>query len=129
MATHDDVRRIVSQLPGAQEGDGRFGFSVQIKGKWKGFCWTWMERVTLKKPKVENPGVLAIIVRNLTEKDILNDSDPEKFATDPHYNGFPAVLVRLDKIQLDELEDLLIEAWRVKADPKIVREYDGTARS
>lgn len=115
MTTLDDVRRICSKLPGATEAEGRFGFSVEVKGKAKGFLWSWNERVHPKKAKVPNDRVLAVIVPNLTTKEIILQSDPDKFFTEPHYNGFPAILVRLDAIEPDEIEDLIVEAWRCKA--------------
>lgn len=127
MATQDDVRRICAKLPGATEGQGQFGFSVEVKGKYKGFLWSWSERVHPKKARVINDSVLAIIVPNLTAKEVLLESDSEKFFTEPHYNGFPAVLVRLAAIEPHELEDLIIEAWRAKAPPALLKEYQGEA--
>src|SRR3954471_7424603 len=113
MATQDDVRRIVAGLPGVTEGTGRFGFDVEVKGKAKGFCWTWMERVHPKKARVENPAVLAIRVPDLADKAALHASDPEgkKFVLDPHYDGFPAVLIRLKAARVPELRELLLDAW------------------
>lgn len=112
MTTFDDIREICLALPGSVEGEGRFGFSVVVKGKHKGYCWTWMERVQPKKPKVENERVLAVLVPGLAAKEVLLDSDPRCLFTEPHYNGFPAVLVRLDEIAPAELEPLLEDAWR-----------------
>ncbi len=124
MATHDDVRRIAARLPGAIEGEGRFGFGVDVKGKPRGFCWTWMERVAPKKPRVENPAVLAIATPGLGAKELLMSSEPEKYVEDSHYNGFPAVLVRLEAIGPDELEDLLTEAWKTKASKAARAQFD-----
>ena len=42
-------------------------------------------------------------------------ADPEKFFTEPHYNGFPAVLVRLPAVTAAELRQLLGEAYRCQA--------------
>ena len=123
MATQDDVRRIAATLPGATASEEGFGFSVLNKGKHKGFAWTWNERVTPKKPKVPNPAVLAICVPTVTVKEIMMGSP--WWVEDPHYNGYPAVLVRLSEIDFDELESLLIEAWRTKAPKDLLREYDG----
>jgi hypothetical protein len=124
MVTLDDVRRICATLPGATEGEPHhFGFSVQVKGKAKGFLWSWAERVDPKKARVPNDGVLAILVPSLTAKEAILASDADKFFTEPHYNGFPAVLVRLAAIEPAELEDLIIEAWRCKAPPDLVRQY------
>lgn len=124
MADHDDVRRIALSLPDTVEGDDRFAFSVLSKGKAKGFAWIWLERIDPKKGRVPNPGVLAIRVSGEADKASLIASDPEKFFTEPHYNGFPAVLVRLPAIEVAELEELLIDAWRMQAPKALVKEYD-----
>ena len=112
MATQADVRRIALSFPETEEAQGRFAFSVMSKGKAKGFAWVWMERVIPKKPRVANPAVLAVRVANLTDKDLLISREPAKFFTEPHYNGFPAVLVRLAEVSATELRPLLEDAWR-----------------
>lgn len=125
MATHDDIRRIASNLPGAVESaEGPFSYSVTHKGKAKGFLWTWMERVDPKKSRVPNEGVLAIVVKDNDIKQILLGYDDQKIFTEPHYNGFPAILVRLAAIDNELLEDLVVEAWRCKAPPALVAEFD-----
>ncbi|HEY3201547.1 MAG TPA: hypothetical protein VGK55_13465, partial [Actinomycetes bacterium] len=95
MADQDDVRRIALSLPQTIEAEDRFAFSVVHNGKEKGILWVWHERVQPKKPRVPRPDVVAIRVANESEKETLLASDPDKFFTEPHYNGFPAVLVRL----------------------------------
>jgi hypothetical protein len=115
MATQADVRRIALSLPGTEEAEDRFAFSVLNKGKLKGFVWVWMERVWPKKPRVPQPDVIAVRVASLNDKDILIDMDPSKFFTEPHYEGFPAVLVRLDAVTVRELEPLIADAWRCQA--------------
>lgn len=112
MATQADVRRIALSLPDTEEHDVRFAFSVLVKGQAKGFAWAWNERIDPKKPRVPNPGVLAVRVPSLYHKDLMIDADPEKFFTEPHYNGYPAVLVRLKKVKVSELRPLLVEAHR-----------------
>ncbi len=120
MASQDDVRRIALSFPGAREGKDHFAFSVAIKGKDKGFAWVWLERVHPKKARVPQPKVLAVRVADLSQKDMLIASDPDTYFTEPHYNGFPAVLVRLAAVGVDELEALLLDAWRCQA-PKALR--------
>jgi hypothetical protein len=124
MATQEDVRRIALALPETTEGADRFGFSVRNGTKDKGFAWIWMKRVEPKKPKVPQPDVLAVRVANNQEKETLIAADPDKFFTEPHYNGFPAVLVRLAAIEADELRELLIDAWRTLAPKALVRDFD-----
>ena len=115
MATQADVRRIAMSLPETEEGADRFAFSVRNKDKLKGFAWVWMERIQPKKPRVANPGVLAIRVANEGQKEALISAQPKKFFTEPHYNGFPAVLVRLAEVNAKELRTLLEEGWRCQA--------------
>ena len=94
------------------------------KGKQKGFAWVWQERVEPKKPRVPNPKVLAVRVADEGEKQMLIASDGEKFFTEPHYNGFPAVLVRLPAVRAAELRELLTDAWRTQAPRALVQEFD-----
>ena len=115
MATQADVRRIALSLPGVEESEGRFAFAVRVKGKQKGFVWVWMERIHPKKPRVPQPRVLAVRTANLYDKDFLLASSSTKFFTEPHYDGFPAVLVRLAEVSARELRPLITEAWRTLA--------------
>jgi hypothetical protein len=121
MATQADVRRIALKLPAVEEAVTGFAFSVPNKGKLKGFVWVWMERVVPKKPRVPNPAVIAVRVANLGQKDLLLSADPEKFFTEPHYNGFPAVLVRLKAVTAADLKVLIAEAWRCQAPPELTQ--------
>lgn len=124
MATQDDVRRIALALPQVEVGEDYFAFSVPTRGKQRGFAWVWMERVAPKKPRVAQPAVLAVRVANIEEKEALLALGDECYFTEPHYNGFPAILVRLAAIEVDELEALLIDAWRCMAPKQLLAEYD-----
>jgi hypothetical protein len=121
MADQNDVRRIALSLPETEEAPDRFAFSVRNKDKLKGFVWVWMERVQPKKARVPNADVIAVRVANLNDKDVLLSMDTEKFFTEPHYNGFPAVLVRLPAVSAEDLEDLITDAWLCQA-PKVLVE-------
>jgi hypothetical protein len=124
VADQADVRRIALALPETSEGYDHFGFSVTNGGKQKGFVWAWNERVAPKQPRVPRPDVLAVRVANEQEKQMLLASDPDKFFTEPHYNGFPAVLVRLASVDVAELTELLTDAWRTRAPRALVKEFD-----
>jgi hypothetical protein len=121
MADQSDVRRIALALPETEEENGRFAFSVRVKGKLKGFVWAWNERVEPKKPRIPRDDVIAVRVPNLDEKNLLLAADTTKFFTEPHYNGFPAVLVRLPEIDVNELELLVTDAWRCQAPRALVK--------
>ena len=126
MADQNDVRRIALALPETREAEDHFSFSVANKGKQKGFVWAWNERVEPKKPRVPRPDVVAIRVPDRVDKEALLASDPETFFTEPHYNGFPAVLVRLPRIGLAELEELVVDAWRSQAPRELVDAFERT---
>ena len=98
---------------------------MRNKGKLKGFVWVWLERIEPKKARVPQPKVVAVRVANEVEKDLLLKSDPQKFFTEPHYNGYPAVLVRLAEISVKELRVLITDAWRCQAPKALVKELDG----
>jgi hypothetical protein len=128
MATQADVRRIALSLPGAEEAPDHFAFSVRNKGKPKGFVWVWMERVDPKKPRVPEPRVIAVRVASLDDKEFLLALNPSKFFTEPHYNGYPAVLVRLPAVTARELRPLITEAWRCMAPKELLALEQATPR-
>ena len=121
MATRADVRRIALSLPAAEQAADRFAFSVPNRGKLKGFVWVWMERIVPKKPRVPNPGVIAVRVANEGQKNALLSADRAKFFTEPHYDGFPAVLVRLEAVTVADLKVLIAEAWRCQAPAELAQ--------
>jgi hypothetical protein len=115
MANQNDVRRIAMSLPGTSAARDRPAFCVRNGPKEKAFVWFWMERIAPKKARVPNAQVVAVRVANTIAKDMLLASDKEKFFTEPHYNGFPAVLVRLPVVDAGELRELITAAWRCQA--------------
>lgn len=129
MATQTDVRRIALKLPGTVEAENHFAFELPHKGKLKGFAWVWMERVVPKKPRVANRGVIAIRVANVAQRDELIAAEPDKFFTEPHYAGFPAVLVRLKAVTAADLKVLLEEGWRCMAPRQALRRIARMATS
>src|SRR5258708_10814646 len=118
MASQSDVHRIALSLPAGERAPGRFAFSVRNKGKLKAFVWVWMERVVPKKPRVANFDVIAVRVASLEEKQRLLAADPLGLFTEPHYEGFPAVLVRLDVATVENLKGVITAAWRCQAAPE-----------
>ena len=115
MATQADVRRIALSLPATEKAPDRFAFSVRNKGKLKGFVWVWMKRVAPKKARVPEPSVIAVRTATLEDKERMLAQDTAKFFTEPHYDGFRAVLVRLPAVTARELKPIITEAWRCQA--------------
>jgi hypothetical protein len=116
VATRDDVRRIVLSMPETTEEPDAFRFFVDGKQ----IVWPWMERLDPKRKRVPNPDVIAVRVADELEKEPLIDMDPEVFFTEPHYTGFPAILVRLPVIELGLLEKVLADAWRCRAPRRLL---------
>jgi hypothetical protein len=112
MATEDDVRRIALSLPETIEKPwyGTPGFRVKDKG--------------FLRIRAEAEGGLVVFVEDLGEKEALLASDPGKFFTTPHYDGYATVLVNLPAVDENELTELIVESWRLKA-PARVRKAHG----
>jgi hypothetical protein len=116
VADQRDVRRLALALPETTEDPDHFGFRVDGKQ----FVWVWNKRVDPKKARIPQPDVIAVRVANELEKQSLLSLDTDVFFTEPHYNGYPAVLVRLPAIDLDLLETVLTDAWRTKAPKRLL---------
>lgn len=124
MATWDDVQRIALALPEASERESR-GLS-QWRVKDKLFVW---ER-PLRKKEIEELGgaapdgpILGARVEHLGAKEALLADDPGIYFTTSHFDGYPAILVRLERIALDELREVIVEAWLARAPPRLVKAY------
>ncbi|MDX6562435.1 MAG: hypothetical protein QOD65_2249 [Gaiellales bacterium] len=116
-----DVHRIALSLPHATQDGPKIRYLVDGG---KAFAWTWKKRVEEKRARVEQLDVFGVRVSGEEEKQALIAADPAKFFTEPHYDGYPAVLVRLDAIEDDELAELLTDAWRCAAPRRLVAEFD-----
>ncbi|HYW24277.1 MAG TPA: hypothetical protein VE953_08925, partial [Terriglobales bacterium] len=77
-----------------------------------------------KRPRVPNPAVVAVRVADGLEKELILRSDQDKFFTEPHYDGFPAVLIRLAAVDVPELEELVTNAWRYQASRELREAFD-----
>jgi hypothetical protein len=62
-------------------------------------------------------------VADVGVKEALVADDPAVYFTTPHFNGYPAVLVRLDEIEPAELEELLADAWLARAPKRLARQF------
>jgi len=124
MADWDDVDRLARELPGVDEGTSHGNRAWTVRGK--GFAW---ER-PLRRSDLEALGdtapegpILGVRVEHLVAKEALLADDPGVYFTTPHFDGYPAVLVRLAEIETGELEELLAEAWLCRAPKRLAREF------
>jgi hypothetical protein len=124
VATWDDVRRIALSLPETSERPSRERAQWRVDDKL--FVWERPLRQAdlnaLGDAAPEGP-ILGARVEHLIAKEALLADDPNVYFTTPHFKGYPAVLVRLDHIAVDELEELIIEAWLCRAPKRLAQEY------
>jgi hypothetical protein len=119
------VSRLARALPNVVADEGRYGVAAAAGGKPKGFAWVWLERVDPKRARVPNPDGLVVRVADLNVKEELLAADPSVYFTEPHYDGYRAVLVRLEAIEVSELAELLADAWLCTAPPALARQWEG----
>jgi hypothetical protein len=124
MATWDDVRELALALPETSENVSRG--NAQWKVRTKGFVW---ER-PLRRADLESLGiaeqegpVLGAKTEDEAVKLALVSEDPAVFFTTPHFDGYAAVLVRLDRISRRRLGELVAEAWAAAAPARLVAEH------
>ena len=124
MATWDDVRRLALAMPDTAEGTTFGNQSWKVNGK--GFVW---ER-PLRRADFEALGqrapagpILGARVENLLARDALLADGPDAIFTTPHFDGYPAVLVDLDRIDLGNLAELIEEAWLACAPRRAAKAY------
>ena len=67
--------------------------------------------------------MLAVRVADVGVKEALVADEPDVYFTTPHFNGYPAILVRLDRIEIDELTELITEAWLQRAPKRVKQAY------
>jgi hypothetical protein len=124
MATWDHVRRIALDLPETSERVSRDLRQWVVKDKL--FVW---ER-PLRRSDYEALGdaapsgpILGARVEHLGAKEALLANDQGVFFTTPHFDGYPAILVRLDEVGADDLDEVIVEAWLCRAPKRLVRAY------
>ena len=120
MATFDDVARMALELPEASEGTSRGLRRWQVKDKL--FAWErplrHSDREALGDAAPDGP-ILGVRVEHLGAKEALLESEPDFCFTTPHFEGYPAVLVQLDRIGPEDLEELIVEAWLARAPKRL----------
>jgi hypothetical protein len=124
VATWDDVARIVGELPLTSEQsprDWRVGKKL--------LAWERPLRPSDREALVMNGSeppegdILGVRVSDEGVKFALVADEPRVYFTTPHFDGYPAVLVKLAEIEARDLEELITEAWLTQAPKKLVQEF------
>jgi len=127
VAGWDDVRRIALALPETSERRSRDLPQWRVRDRV--FVW---ERPLRRKDvaalgdDVPHGAILGAHVEHLVAKEALLADDPSTFFTTPHFDGYPAVLVRLDAIGVEDLHEIIVEGWLVRAPKRLAKEYADT---
>jgi len=123
MADADEVRRVALSLEGVEEIESA-GFDFRVCGK--GFVWSYPERLPGRR-RVIRTDIAVLYVGDEAEKQALLLGEPERFFTTPAYDGMPLVMLWLEKVDLDRLEELVTDAWRMRAPDTLVDDLDAAA--
>ncbi len=125
MATWDDVSRVALAMPETVESTSREG-NRQWEVADRGFVWERPlrrgDRLALGDAAPDGP-ILAAHVPDLGVKEALLSEDAAVYFTTPHFNGYPAVLVRLHRVSVADLEELVVEAWLHRAPKRLAKAY------
>ena len=109
--TWEDVVAIASELPEVEESTSYGTPALKVKGK--GFA----------RLRTEAEGGLVLMC-GMDEKEALLASGDPAFYTTPHYNGYGAILVDLERVARDQLEELIEEAWRSRAPARLRKTHE-----
>lgn len=124
MAGWDDVRRIALALPQTSERTSHGNASWRVRDKL--FVWERpLRQADLRALGDAAPAgpILGARVEHVGAKEALLADDPGVYFTTPHFEGYPAILVRLEEIVPEELKEVIVEAWLVQAPKRLAKEY------
>ncbi len=124
MADWNDVRNIALSLPNTTERDASGVPQWRVNDKL--FVWERPLRksdfAALGDDAPSDP-IIGIRVEDEGAKAALIADEPDVFFTTPHFDGYPIVLAQLDRIELAELQELLVEAWLLRAPKRLAKKY------
>jgi hypothetical protein len=125
VADADDVRRLALTLPHVVEIDSD-GFDFRVADK--GFVWSYPERRP-GKPRLIRTDIAVLFVGDEAEKQALLLGEPDVFFTTPSYDGLPLVMLRLAQVTVERLQELVTDAWRMRAPDALVSDLDEAGES
>ena len=111
MTDQHDVRRLALALKGVEE-IASDGFDFRVGGR--GFVWSYPERSGGRR--VLRTDIAVLFVGDEAERQALLLGEPDLFFSTPAYAWAPLVMVRLDKVDLDRLTELITDAWRMRTE-------------
>jgi hypothetical protein len=129
VVSFEEVARIAAGLPDVTENESRGNRSWHVAGQ-KAFAWERpFSKADVKRFGDQTPPegpILAIRTEDLNEKEALLAAHPGSFFTIPHFDGYAAVLIQLDKISAALLREALTDGWLATAPPALAAQHFGT---
>jgi hypothetical protein len=124
VATWDDVARIVGQLAlTAEQSPHEWRVGKKLVAWERPLRSSDREALALNGSEPPEGDILGVRVSDEGVKFALIADEPRVYFTTPHFDGYPAVLVRLAEIAVPDLEELITEAWLTQAPKKLVQEF------
>jgi hypothetical protein len=120
MATWDDAVAIFRDLPGVDVAPPGGERVARVRGSRLAFI---AANERSRPPGFGSDEVIAIRTEYPTRAALIAE-DPDRFGVTPHYESYPAVLVRLTALSAAELRELLTDGWRLLASRRLVRQLD-----
>jgi len=112
--TWQDIVAMAMRFPEVEETTSYGTPSLKVRGK------------LFVRLRTEKDSPYQLMLRcDPEQKDFLLQTGDPTFGTEPHYDGYPAILVRLDLIDRDHLADLIEDAWRERAPVRVRKAWDG----
>ncbi|WP_205696525.1 MmcQ/YjbR family DNA-binding protein [Conexibacter sp. SYSU D00693] len=129
MATWEDVSRIALALPDTSMRS-TYGQMPAWRVHDRVFLWSRPMRETdleeLGAAAPDGPA-LGARVESLHAKEALLAAQPDVFFTTSHFDGHPTVLARVERLDVDDLEELAVEAWLARAPKRLASAWLATA--
>ena len=130
MVSIEEAAQIANSLPEVTEGARHGNHTWFVRGK--AFAWQRpFSKADLERFGDDTPPggpILAVSVEDLIEKEAVLAANPKAFFTIPHFDGYAAVLIQLDKVTKKALKDALVDGWLAVAPERLVAEHEGHAR-